>query len=188
MADKKISDFTASSSIAAGDLVEIETAGGNSRKVTGTNAALSFQNLAFRGALVKKSTNQTGANYTGAPAIGWDAETYDTDGFHSNVSNTSRITIPSGVTKVRLAAAVTMQNVTADVWIRLFMGKNGGSDFDGEGRQTLESGQTTPFLSCVSAVVDVTAGDYFEVFLQIETDTSIDVVATQSWFSVEVIG
>jgi hypothetical protein len=35
MADKKISDFTAASSIATNDLFEIESAGGNSRKVTG---------------------------------------------------------------------------------------------------------------------------------------------------------
>lgn len=38
MADKKISDLTAVTSIAPGDLFEIENAGGNSRKVTSVNA------------------------------------------------------------------------------------------------------------------------------------------------------
>jgi len=45
MADKKISDFTAATVIADGDLIEIENAAGNSRKVTGENAALSFATL-----------------------------------------------------------------------------------------------------------------------------------------------
>ncbi len=40
MADKKISDFTAKTSIDAGDLIEIETAGGNSRKVDAKYAGL----------------------------------------------------------------------------------------------------------------------------------------------------
>lgn len=34
MADKKISDFTAATTLAAGDFLEIENAGGNSRKIT----------------------------------------------------------------------------------------------------------------------------------------------------------
>ncbi len=37
MANKKISDFTAVTSVAANDLIEIETAAGNSRKVTKAN-------------------------------------------------------------------------------------------------------------------------------------------------------
>lgn len=40
MADKKISDFTALGAIAAGDLIEVETSGGNSRKVKSEHAGI----------------------------------------------------------------------------------------------------------------------------------------------------
>lgn len=40
MADKKISDFTAATAVAADDLIEIETAGGNSRKVKSQHAGI----------------------------------------------------------------------------------------------------------------------------------------------------
>lgn len=53
MADKKISDFTAVTTLASGDLLEIETAGGNSRKVTVANAGL-----------------DSGTSFPGSPATG----------------------------------------------------------------------------------------------------------------------
>lgn len=42
MADKKISDFTAVTTLADADLLEIETSGGNSRKITVANARASI--------------------------------------------------------------------------------------------------------------------------------------------------
>lgn len=39
MADKKISDFTATTTLNDGDLFEVETVGGNSRKITAANVA-----------------------------------------------------------------------------------------------------------------------------------------------------
>ena len=49
----------------------------------------------FSGCSLSNTTTQTvtSPNYT---AITWDTENFDTDGFHSTVSNTSRITIPTG--------------------------------------------------------------------------------------------
>jgi hypothetical protein len=42
MADKKISDFTAVTTLGASDLFEIETSGGNSRKITTANASIAL--------------------------------------------------------------------------------------------------------------------------------------------------
>jgi hypothetical protein len=42
MADKKISDFTAVTTLGASDLLEIETSGGNSRKITAANASIAL--------------------------------------------------------------------------------------------------------------------------------------------------
>lgn len=48
----------------------------------------------FKGAVVQKGSNQTGANYSASTAVAWDSETYDTDNFHSKAS-TVTITIAS---------------------------------------------------------------------------------------------
>jgi hypothetical protein len=49
----------------------------------------------FAGCRVLLTANQSIANSTDV-AITFTDETYDTDGYHSNVTNTSRLTIPSG--------------------------------------------------------------------------------------------
>ena len=51
---------------------------------------------AFKGVYLTKSAAQS-IPITTYTAITWDTEAYDTDGFHSNTTNTSRITIPSGL-------------------------------------------------------------------------------------------
>jgi hypothetical protein len=49
----------------------------------------------FVGCSLYKTAVQSISNDTNT-IINWDAEYFDTDGFHSNVTNNSRITIPSG--------------------------------------------------------------------------------------------
>lgn len=69
MADKKISDFTAASVISAGDLIEIETAAGNSRKVKAEHAGVaqgtSFPGSPTSGDRFWRSDRQEGYYYDG---------------------------------------------------------------------------------------------------------------------------
>jgi len=182
MGNKKISDFTASAAPAAADLMEIETAGGNSRKVT-------IANLKARGALVKKAADQTGANYTAGAAIAWDSETggYDTDSIHDNATNNSRLTVPSGVTCVRISAGVSLNNHTANKYCAIYTKKNGSLSFLGHTEAYQQVNVPYPSLNVSSPIMPVTAGDYFEVWLLAETDTSIDITAASSWFAMEII-
>lgn len=183
MADKKISDLTAATSVADADLLLIETSGGNSRKVTRAN----FRQK-FRGALVKKAANQTGADYSTAAAISWDNEAYDTDTIHDNSTNPSRLTVPSGVSYVRLSYAVLLSSVAADSNVQTILRKNNSDTFTGVPYQIADTDSTGPRLSAISAPLAVSPGDYFEVFLGITTgDTSIDVNATYSWFAMEIL-
>jgi hypothetical protein len=140
----------------------------------------------FAGAQVVKSADQTAANFTAATALSWDSEVYDTSGFHDNAVNNTRLTIPAGVSKVRLTANITLANVTAGVWVNAFIQKN-GAGFQGRARVNYDAAFTTPSINLTTSVVDVVAGDYFEVILQVETDTSIDVIAATSDFSIEVV-
>jgi hypothetical protein len=51
--------------------------------------------LTFVGCDLRKSANQSISNNT-STAISFDVENYDSDGFHDNATNNTRITIPSG--------------------------------------------------------------------------------------------
>lgn len=140
-------------------------------------------------AMVKKSVDQTGANYTTSTAIAWDAEAYDTDVFHDNATQNTRLSIPSGlgIKKVRAGAHVRLGNLSADLYGILSLLKTNSATFDGETAMISEGGLTVQELVFASGPFQVTEGtDYLETFLQVETDTSMDVVAARSNFWVEV--
>lgn len=56
MADKKISDFTAVTTLAGGDMLEVETAGGNSRKILVSDARSQLHALTSTQALCSADT------------------------------------------------------------------------------------------------------------------------------------
>ncbi len=140
-----------------------------------------------RGALVRKAADETAVNMTAGTIISWDTEAYDTDGFHDNSTNNHRLTVPSGATKVRLTAGLRLASFTADLWAFVTIIKNSGASFDGQPRQSVETGLTSANVNLLSPVIVVTPGDYFEVQVTVETDTTVDVTAATSWFAIEVI-
>ena len=186
MANKRITDLTAATSVTGAEVFPFDNATPNSRKITAANLARSMAVLQFRGALVKKSVDQTAANYTAGANIAWDAEEYDTDSIHDLVTNNSRLTVPSGASYVRLSSGVRINNITADTYARLLITK-GGANAIGMGQTQVEAGTTTLYASVISSVVAVSAADYFEINLTSETDNSIDIIAAQSWFAMEII-
>lgn len=141
----------------------------------------------FRGALVTKAADQTAANYTAAPAIAWDSESYDTDSIHDNVTNNTRLTVPSGVTRVRLQGQARVEASTVDVYHALYIPKNGSLAYTGSTQIKVEAGSTIQVVNVTSPVLTVIAGDYFELWLEVETDTSVTVKASSSWFAMEII-
>lgn len=142
----------------------------------------------FRGALVTKAANQTTANYTTATAVAWDSESYDTDTIHDNVTNNTRLTTPSGVTKVRLQGQVDVSAFTANTWVSLVIRKNGSAAYVGAAVQISEINATFADVSVSGPILSVTGGtDYFELYLQTAADTSITVAAQTSWFAMEII-
>lgn len=184
MADKTINDLTAATAMAATDLFEIENAGGNSRKLTGAQIVSYLR----RGCLLY-SSGQTGLNATSDTALAFANESYDTDSLHSTVTNNSRITIPSGVSKVRLSAGSLFQNVTANAEVIGYIRKNGsGSGYAGMPHAMCDTSFTFPRVNLYSAVIPVTGGtDYFEFVINCAGDSSIDVLADFTWFACEIL-
>jgi hypothetical protein len=140
------------------------------------------------------AADQTAANYTSATAIPFDGtDEFDTDGFHDPASNNTRITIPDlngtygvRIKKVTLTATVSVASLTADLFMLVNIFKNGAISIPGA-RQTVEIGTTNPGVTItVEDVVVVGDGtEYFEVHLQVETDTSITVSSNRTSFAVK---
>lgn len=163
-------------------------------EVVETSKPLSFPgipiSLPSRGALVSKVADETGANYSAGVLVPWDEEIYDTDGFHDNATDNTRLTIPagSGITKVKFAVTMTVTNLASSNAIRLLIAKN-GSIVSSEGLPGVIKEVSTTLtmnMNASSAIIDVVEGDFFEVWLDTESDTNID-VNHQSWFSIEAV-
>ena len=145
----------------------------------------------INGAKVLDNSAQVIAN-TAFTVKTWDTEAYDTDGYHDNVTNNSRITIPAGVTKVRLTAHILWDfwnGNTRTVKIR----KNGSDGAIDDAVITYQ-----PKISCTagqqsgvqgyfidSGIITVAPADYFEVLVWQNTGGNLNVTAYQSWFQVE---
>lgn len=142
----------------------------------------------FMGAMVRKTSDQTGANYTVFPTtVAWDSEVHDSDAFHDTSTNNERLTIPSnlGIKKVTLKCQLRLQNHTANVYSDFVIRKGGAVAFDGAAASIYDGPLTTHLGGAVSIAVPVADADYFDTVLFVETDTSIDVIAAESSFSIE---
>lgn len=145
--------------------------------------------LGFSGAMVKKSADQTGANYTAATAVAFDAEVYDTDTYHDNVTNNTRLTVPVDGYYI-VGASIASTNVTFSVEAAFVIRKGGSASFDGAAAIAYEvaSANFQPFASLSTGPVSCTAGEYFEIYLNVSTDTSIDITAARTNFWIMRVG
>lgn len=145
----------------------------------------------FRGCMVALGSDLASANYAGGGApipFGTGTEVYDTDSIHDESTNNTRLTVPSGVTKVKLKAqgayngTGTTGNATL-LWIR----KNGSTAYLGAAKSFVETTTASGSVQVESPVLEVTAGDYFEALFEMESDTSIVLVANLTWFAMEIV-
>lgn len=105
---------------------------------------------------VYRTTTQSIPNNT-STAIGFDAEVTDTDGYHDNSTNNSRITIPTGQGGLYLVGGSFFQNDTSTSWESFFR-KNGATAIRGAGFQ----GTNGPANSQFTVPVALADGDYVE--------------------------
>ncbi len=127
---------------------------------------------AFVGVRVFNTTNQSIATGT-FTAITMNSETYDTDGFHSTVTNTSRITIPSGKAGYYLFIANQAFAANATSWRAIVLRKN-NSEFVSS--YTDYAGGTTGTVQTISNIINLAEGDYVELFSRQNSGGNLDIV------------
>ena len=127
---------------------------------TGLKWATPASGATFVGCSVYKDTSdQTLSNDTDT-VITFNAEEFDTDGFHDNSTNNSRITIPSGKGGKYLIIATLAFAANATGVRAAYFKKNGSTNIIlGYQYQTTSS---FTFRASVSGICDLTAGDYIE--------------------------
>lgn len=138
------------------------------------------------------STKQVISNTT-TTAINWNVETFDTNGFHSTSSNTSRITIPSGKTGYyKVYAQLTFNNNAATAnEVNLQIYKNGSRIVSVIDNFTGNTGIN--HYRNYSDTIYLTATDYLEVYTYQNTGSNLNVYFSDSgteysWFGLELIG
>lgn len=127
------------------------------------------------------------ASWTAAVTFQWDTATYDLHGYWS-AGNPSRITIPIGVTKIRISWGLpfTADSTRNAVGAELY--KN-GAVLTAPNMNWLtkhrSSGFTNNEMTGMTCMLEVTAGDYFEL-RNYYSGMSGDMAATNNaWISVE---
>lgn len=138
------------------------------------------------GAMVRKTDWQN--IVTGARRIiTWDVEDYDTDAIHDNVVNNSRLTVPAGYTKIRLNCGLRWTVNNTNSRFMCFM-KNGG-EFNGRSCHWRRAWRDSDD-SITSPVLNVVAGDYFEVSVYQDAGTSQQIIPNfyTSCFAMELVG
>lgn len=184
-------DNVPTSSATTQGLVELAT---DAETTTGTDTARAItpsNHNAFhgRGALACLSSNQSIANATDV-TINFGAEDYDTNGIHDNATNNSRLTVPSGVTKVRLMGQMSFDTNSTGVR-KVDLRRNGSSTFAGRvlvSYSTASSGRT--YMQWSSPIMTV-SGHYFEIRAYQDSGGSLNIVGDadciQTWFAMEII-
>jgi hypothetical protein len=160
-----------------------DISGGDALKLLRVNAgetALEYAApAAARGALVYNNP----ATGSGTP-IDFTSEAYDTDAIHDNSTNPEMLTVPSGVTLVRLTANVAFNGSTA---FTLHIHKNTGVNYAGRAIvQHIDAVSQAGALNITSPILSVVGGDYFRL---IPTGATVpeNTTGTTTWFAMEII-
>jgi len=161
----------------------------DSSTATGLKWAAPAAAASFKGvSLYDTGSTQSISNATDT-AVTFNAEGFDTDAFHSTSTNTSRVTIPAGMGGYYLVTCGSLWASNATGRRQTFVLKNGANDVVAKAG-TIAGSSAGIIGSYGSAVVNLTAGDYIELFVQQSSGGSLDVYKRQedSIFTVTYLG
>jgi hypothetical protein len=141
----------------------------------------------FVGVSLYKSGNSQNITNSTATAITWDSENFDTDAFHDNSTNTSRITIPAGKNgKYLIMAQYKWDDNTSGLDRVMYIYKNGVSS-GALGSSVTKGYYPTNFIS---TIYDLVATDYLEIFAFQTSGTTREIYANNSngYFIAQYLG
>jgi hypothetical protein len=162
----------------------------------GVNTILTLAGVAppIRGAKAFGSVNHSILTTTVTSVI-LNAEAYDTDAIHDNAVNNTRLTVPAGVTRIRLTGYVKWA-ANGSAMRQLAIRKNGaGGTID----DVMAGYEPTIYTSASGAsaeehganidsgIITVAAADYFELRVEQTSGLSLNLLAGDHWFQMDIL-
>lgn len=120
--------------------------------------------------------------------IDWDREVADTDSIWDSGGTTTDLTVPSGVTKIKLRAQLAFDNSGGAGQRRIDTQKNGG-DFEGRARMTVyqSNGGFNQTICCETPIITVSGGDIFTINAFQDGGSNVGLIARLTWAMMEII-
>jgi hypothetical protein len=141
----------------------------------------------FVGCVLTKTANQS-INNLSITAITWDSELKDTNGFHDNSTNNTRITIPSGKGGLYLITGQVSYAANATGY-RVGTIKKNGSDYYVFWNARATDGEWS--VGSVSNIIELAATDYLEMFTYHNAGTAVNINGGNTYganFGVQYLG
>lgn len=149
--------------------------------------------MSVTGALLKKSVDQTAADYSSQPAVAWDEELYDSHGFHAGGDDFFTVPASMDGEYAVFHAQASLEQVTVGSDNRLLIQRDTGggfANFNGMGHMhnKVGTGQsaTQTWLQCCTAPLLLVTGHKYRTNLYSD-DTSVTVEAARSTFGIRVL-
>ena len=139
----------------------------------------------FNGATVYNSLSFSVANNT-TTAVTFNSEGFDTDSIHSTSTNPSRLTVPSGVTKVKLITAGEFAANNSGNRLIYIDKNNLPFEYSPFYREASPDGTLPTTFNLSTPVIPVSGGDYFELKVYQNSGGSLN-ISSNVWFSMEII-
>jgi hypothetical protein len=149
-------------------------------------AALPSSTPTFVGARVTNATQQTIATATNS-ILTYTQETYDTDGFHDNSTNTSRFTIPAGKAGKYMINYIGLWSSADNTLARnVSLLKNGSNIL----LKTFGLNTRDDLGMSLTSVQNASVGDYFEIQVYQSSGINIDINKSSAYaeFSISYLG
>ncbi|MDD7973451.1 hypothetical protein [Roseinatronobacter alkalisoli] len=139
----------------------------------------------FRGARLNRSANHTLGSLP--YFVPWNDVLYDTHSFW-NVSEPTRLTIPAGISKVRLAAGCSLSTAGSAGSISWSIHDSDDVMIATDVKRQSSTGFSSNMASCGTGVLEVSEGDYFQCRVNLSGISASQLLSTPlSFFSVEVV-
>jgi hypothetical protein len=136
-------------------------------------ASAAYAPIGAKGVRAHRATSQSIPNTT-STAVQWDAEGFDTSGFHDNVTNNTRLTVPAGEGGRYLVSGVISMFGTLGTYREVLI-RVSGTNVGLINLAPAEFGRF-PFAFAIT----VAAGEYVEVFVAQNSGGALDVQAGAS--------
>jgi hypothetical protein len=130
---------------------------------------------------VTKSATQN-VNDSTETAVSWDQETTDTNGYHDNVTNNTRLTVPAGHGGTYVMACVTIypNNATGIRETKIRLNGSGSGSATNIGNSNIPAGGSNNIGPPAIAMYILSAGDYVECDAYQTSTTTLAIVATNT--------